>query len=262
MKKEKKYALVILAHDKPEILEGMIRNIRHFCPNFDVLLYNGGDDPALGENLDVVRIQPSRRLYYARIIHFFFDTFEWLALNNLNYDYVTNIDSDVLFIRSGFDSFLDSFMGNADYLAQKFNRYTPYKSTWRPFHSLKPELTDWYQLFEFEYTNQAFNPGQTFSAKYIDKLLNFHKYGELKKLIKKNQSYTLHEVLFPTLVDVLSLSAKAYPHNLDPINRWRPYQAVSGITRALLTPDAYFVHPVPMYIDNKARRLVYSLQDI
>jgi hypothetical protein len=262
MRKDKKFALVILAHDKPEILREMVTNIHHFCPNFDILLYNSGDDPSFGEDLDVIKIQPSRRLYYARIIHFFFDTFEWLASNNVNYDYVTNIDSDVLFIRSGFEFFLYSIMENTDYMAQKFVRHTPYKSTWRPFHSLKPELQDWYQLFGFRYTNQAFNPGQTFSANYINKLLNFHKYGEIIKLVEKNQSYTLHEVLFPTLVDVLNLSAKAYPSELDPINRWRPYQAVSGVTRALLTPNAYFIHPVPMDNDNKARRLIYSLQDI
>jgi len=79
------------------------------------------------------------------------------------------------------------------------------------------------------------------------------------ELISKNKSYTLHEVLFPTLTDFLKLEGKSYPEQLKSIIRWRPYQAVSGVNAALLTDNAYFIHPVKLEIDDPARRLVRSL---
>jgi hypothetical protein len=165
----------------------------------------------------------------------------------------------VLFIRHGFEKFLENYMNDSDYLVQWFQKYTPKESTWRPIGSLRPELSNWYDFFGFEYTHRGFNPGQTFSAKYIEKLVSHPKYGQLLDLINKNKSYTLHEVLFPTVTDFLGLEGKSYPEQLKSIIRWRPYQALSGVNTALLTEDAYFIHPIKLNLDDPARRLVRSL---
>lgn len=257
-----KCALVVLVHDSPEILKEMVDNLHHFCPTMDVVLYNAGDDPALGLELNTRHVQPSRRLYYARIIHFFFDLFEWLREHDMPYDYVTNLDSDVMFIRHGFEEYLLALMDGYDYLAQNFSRHTPSNSKWRPFRSLKPELENWYKLLGFSYTNQAFNPGQTFSRQYINRLLSHELFPEIKRLVNANESFTLHEVLFPTLVDFLDLPARSYPVELGSINRYRPYQATTGVVHALLTPNAYFLHPIRRASDDSARRLIRALQSI
>jgi hypothetical protein len=255
----KKIALVILTHENRPALEDMINNVKHFCPNADVLLYNSGDDPKLSDGLDVIPITPSQQLYYARIMPFFLDLFNWLEKKGLPYDYVVNLDNDVLFIRHGFETFLENYMNDCDYLVQWFQKYTPKTSKWRPIRSLRPELSSWYHFFGFEYTHRGFNPGQTFSKVYIEKLITHPKYTQMLELISKNKSYTLHEVLFPTLTDFLKLEGKSYPEQLKSIIRWRPYQAVSGVNAALLTDNAYFIHPVKLEIDDPARRLVRSL---
>ena len=35
----------VLAHDKPEVLESQIRNIRMYNPDSRIVLYNGGREP-------------------------------------------------------------------------------------------------------------------------------------------------------------------------------------------------------------------------
>lgn len=255
----KKIAIVILAHDDRPALENMVSNVRFFCPNATIVLYNSGDDPSLGEDLDLVVIPYSRRLYYARIIYFFVDLFDWLAGESYPYDYIVNLDSDVLFIRPGFERFISSSMEGYDYMAPRFRLFTSRQSRWRPLRSLRPELPEWYQVFGFQYTHEAFNPGQTFSREYIQRLLGHEKYPCILELIQKNLSFTLHEVLFPTLVDLLQVKARSYPTELDTTIRYRPYQAVRSVQRALQMRDAYFVHPVRRELDNPTRVFIQSL---
>lgn len=248
-----KLLIVILAHDDRECLEDMVDNVRFYCPHATIGLYNSGDDPDLGKDLPVTIIQPSRRLYYARIAPFFFDLFEWLSMQDFPYEYVTNLDSDVLFIRHGYEDFIDASMKSYDYMAPDLRFNAHRRSQWRPMRSLKPEIKRWYKFLGFKYMHGAFNPGQTFSKKYIESLVNHPSYQELLNLVSENQSFTLHEVLFPTLVDFLGLRARSYPEELNPIIRYRPYQAISGVKRAIGLETAFFIHPIKRDMDNPAR---------
>src|SRR5207248_592784 len=112
------------------------------------------------------------------------------------------------------------------------------------YRSLKPELERWRQVLHITDVNGAFNPGQIFSRRYIQSLLSLRQYRDISDLVEENQSFTLHEVLLPTLAEVMRMRVCPYPLELDPTIRYRPYQGISGIKRALTLPDAYFVHPV------------------
>jgi hypothetical protein len=251
--------IVILAHDNRECLEDMVANVRHFCPSVTAALYNSGDSPDLGTGLDLEVVRPSRRLYYARIAPFFFDLFEWLTVTDVSFDYVVNVDSDLLFIRQGFERFLADCMKGYDYMAPDLRLFIQNRPRWRPIRSLRPELPRWYKFWGFEYAHGAFNPGQTFSRTYIEKLVSHPKYAELLNLVAQNESFTLHEVLFPTLVDFLHLRGRSYPNELRFVNRYRPFQAVTGVKTALSTPTAYFVHPVRREIEDPARAFIREM---
>lgn len=251
--------MVIVAHDDPGSLADMVDNVRHFCPQSRLYLYNSGDDPSLGVDLGLERVPSPRRLYYAKVTPFFFDMFEWLMNENIPFDYAINLETDMLFIRRGFETFIADVMQGYDYMSPLFARFTPKRSAWRPLRSLRPELPEWYKLFGFSYTNRGFSPAQVFSRNYIEKLLSHQSYSEIKRLLQENKSYTLQEVLFPTMVDFLGLRGRSYPSGMEPIIRYRPYQAVSGVKRALDMPNAYFVHPVRRELDNPARLFVRSL---
>ena len=252
--------MVILAHNDPTSLSDLVKNTRHFCPRAKLMLYNSGVDYSLGSGLDLEILPISRPQRYAKITPFFFDVFEWLVQNGVTYDYVINLETDMLFIRHGYEEWVKSEMFGYDYMAPNLVKFVSPKSKWRPYKSIRSELSDWYNFFGFKYVHGAFSPAQIFSQRYVERMVNHKQYQELKSLVAENKSNTLQEILFPTLPDALGLAAKSYPLELKPIIRYRPYQAISGIKRAINTLQAYFVHPVRREPENAARLLIHSLQ--
>ena len=255
-----KLLFVILAHSDEFSLTHLVNNTRFYCPNSTIVLYNSGDDPNLGKSLDLEHFPTPRKLEYAKVVRFFFDVFEWLHYSKYEFDYFINLETDMLFIRRGYEAFVHQHSSMYDYIGPDYELHVPNQSRWRPFRSLKPEFQAWFEFLGFNYFNRAFSPGQIFSKRYISTLVSHPSYLKLIKLIEQNRSFTLQEVLLPTLPDYLNLQASSYPKELKWINRYRPYQAVSGIKRALATENAFFVHPVYRSIDNPARLFVQQLE--
>lgn len=251
--------LVLLAHDDRTALAEAVDNARSFCPDARLVLYNSGDDPGLGAGLGLTHFPAPRRYRYAGIAGFFLDVFEWLAETGDPFDAVVNLETDLLFIRPGFEAFVDAQLASADYLAPNLVRRRRLDTDWRPMRSLRPEFEDWFQLFGFRHLHGTFSPAQVFSRRYVETLLADPRYPELRRLVAANRSYTLQEVLYPTLTEALGLRLAGYPEAHRTSNRYRPYQAVSGVRRALAIPDAYFVHPVRRTPGDPARRLIGEL---
>jgi hypothetical protein len=252
--------MVILAHDRAGLAE-LVRNVRVFCPDAALVLYNSGPDPSLGEELELEHFPAPRRQEYARVCGFFLDVAEWLAGSGREYEYWVNLETDLLFIRPGYEAFLDRAMEGWDYMCPHLRRFTPRTSRWRPIRSLRPELPRWHGVMGAEYTHAGFSPAQVFRRSYADVLAQPELLGEIRRLLAQNRSFSLQEILYPTLADRLGLRARDYPEQLRPINRYRPYQAVRGVERALATDDAYFVHPVRRAPADPARRRVEALEE-
>lgn len=255
----KRIVMVIVAHDHHESLAELVMNARHFCPDAELYLYNSGDDAALGADLDIKIVPSPRRLYYAKVTPFFFDMFEWLMKSRISFDYAINLETDMLFIKRGFEAFISNVMKNCDYMAPRFARFTSKKSKWRPIRSLRPELPEWFKVLGVQHTHEGFSPGQVFSRRYVEKLLTHPKYPEIRRLLRENKSFTLQEVLFPTLIDTLKLCGQSYPSETDFFIRYRPYQGVNSVKRALESTNVYYVHPLRREMDNAARVFIRSL---
>lgn len=252
-------AIVILAHNDEMSLSDLTRNILYFSPECVPFLYNSGEDANLGAGTGIERIPSTRRLEYAHIMPFFLDIFHWFINEPRKFDYLINAETDMLFFRRGFEAFVKRSMKNYDYMAPLFSRGISKKSKWRPYRSLQNELENWTRLLGFENLNRAFSPGQIFGRKYVERLLNHPKYSEICRLVRMNKSFTLQEVLNPTLVDFLQVRGRSYPDGLEPIIRYRPYQSIAGIKRALKMPNAYFVHPVRRDRKDPARCFITSM---
>ena len=255
-----KIAIVVLAHSDELSLGDFVNNIMRFCPGCSLFLYNSGHDPHFGSNVGLECIPNPQRLDYAHIMPFFLDIFEWFVRDARQFDYLVNAETDMLFIRQGFESFLTEAMHAYSYMAPVFRRGIPESSKWRPYHSLRLEVKHWKRALGMDSLNRAFNPGQVVDRQYAESLLQHKGYSEIRRLVDRNQSFTLHEVLNPSLVDFLGLKGRSYPEGLEQINRYRPYHAVSGVRRALSIEDAYFVHPVRRSQDDLARRMILSLR--
>jgi hypothetical protein len=193
--------MIVMEHADHFALGNMISNLRHFCPEAVLALYNSGVDESLGRDLDILMVPSPRPYEYAKITSFFFEIFEWVAKTGIQYDYLLNMETDLMFIQKGFEEFLRKQMRDVDYMAPNLTGAIPKTSKWRPYRSLKPEMSRWHEFFGFCYLKGAFSPAQVFSRNYIETLLNHQKYSHLKLLLRENASFTLQEVLFPTLCD-------------------------------------------------------------
>lgn len=256
--------LVALEHRHDEFLDDLLAGARAFCPDADVVLYDSGgdDEPSpVAAKYDVPTLPVSRPLHYAKVTPFFFDVFEWAA--GRDYDYLVNLESDLAFVKPGFEAFLGRVMPGVDHLAPRFARRTPKTSKWRPYRSLKPELPELFGILGLDHTNECFSPAQVFSKRYVETLVGSPVYQRLRRFVDDNQqpdrSFTLQEVLLPTLPDALGLTVRDYPAAAVAMNRYRPYHARAAIQRALETPDVHFVHPVRRDAGHPARQLVREL---
>ena len=147
-------------------------------------------------------------------------------------------------------------------MASRYRTGTAKTSRWRPYRSLRPDLPALLDLVGVEQTDQAFSPGQVFSRRYVEALLSAEWYPELREFVVDNQigerSFSLQEVLLPTLARALGLRACAYPPTWERYNRYRPYLAASAIREAM-AQGVSLIHPVRRDADDPARRLVRSL---
>jgi hypothetical protein len=187
--------------------------------------------------------------------------FEWAA--GQDYDYIVNAETDMAFVQPGYERFIGDTMKDADYLAPGYARDVPRTSRWRPYRSLRHELSELLAILGTTSTHRCFSPGQVFSAHYFGELVTSAWYPELRDFVSRNQepgrSFTLQEVLLPTAADVLGLRAMSYPVHLMSVNRYRPYHAAASVLRARDTVDAHFVHPVRRDDADGARRIVRRL---
>lgn len=258
-----KVCLIALEHRHDEFLDDLLAGVREFCPDADLVLYDSSDydAPSPAAGYDVPTLPVSKPLQYAKVTPFFFDVFEWAA--GRDYDYLVNLESDLAFVKPGFIEFLGRTMPGVDHLAPRFTRRTPKTSRWRPYHGLRPELPELFDILGIDYTNGCFSPAQVFSKRYINTLVGSPLYPRLRRFVEDNQhpdrSFTLQEVLLPTLPDVLGLTVRDYPADAVAMNRYRPYHARAAIRRAIEKPEVFFVHPVRRDSGHPSRQLVRGL---
>ena len=114
VRKTPRICFTILAHNKEEILRVQLENVRRYNPNAFVVVYNGGPNEQFGLNLGVPISPYSQPLRYGNLTRYFYDTMRWLEELHIEYDYSVNLDNDVLFIKEGFELFIEESMQGYD----------------------------------------------------------------------------------------------------------------------------------------------------
>jgi hypothetical protein len=251
--------IVVVAHRVDDYFTDLLTGLRRFCPGARVAWFDSG--LASGPyTADVERIPTSRPLTYARVAPSFLKIFEWFA--GTNADLVINVESDVAFVTHGYLPTVERLLADADYMASRYRAETSKTSRWRPYRSLRPDLPALLDLLGVQQTDQAFSPAQVFSRRYVETLLAADWYPKLSDFVGDNQvrerSFSLQEVLLPTLARALGLRARPYPATWERYNRYRPYLAASAIREAV-SQGVSLVHPVRRDAEDPARRLARSL---
>jgi hypothetical protein len=254
--------LVVLDHRNDGFLGDLVASARAFCPEADVAWYDSGTESG-DPPPELFRLGASRPLGYARVMPFFLDMLEWAAGGE--YDYVVNLETDMAIVRPGFEAFVEASLRDADHLAPRLRRDTAPTSRWRPYRSLRAELPELAEMLCVDSIDGCFSPGQAFSRRYAQALVSSDMYGRLRDFVLSNESrgasYSLQEILMPTLAKALGLRTVEYPPEADRYNRYRPYHAAPSIGRALQTRGVHLVHPIRRDWDDPARRTVHRRLD-
>lgn len=268
---EKKICFMLLVHEKRHLVIELLNNIKHYCPNSSVVLYNGGSDKSLCEGLDVPVCPTSKKLNHGFTTIHFLEVMEWLDQINFPYDYLINIDSDAIFIREGYEEFIYKQMKDTDYMG------IDYRGTGHDYYcaqEIRKEQFRWAPFFNFEPLYGVFNVGQVMSHKFIKVLLANEQYPLIKKAMIDTKAFGTDEIIFANLVTALGFKAKKYPGNVQNpkyktigydmnrlLVRYRPHIKIPELITALNQENnTFFVHPVVRSKTNPTRNFINDLQ--
>jgi len=243
-----KICFMILVHEQRELVKDLIDNVRNYCPNSTMVLYNGGGDQALCDNLGVPVCPSSRKLERGFTTIYFLETMEWLEEMGVDYEYLINIDSDALFIKRGYEDFIEKQMRDTDYMAVKLR--IP-EEDWYIGNELKKDLNRWKNLFNVNPFYGIFNVGQVFNKSLVKALLHPKRKDKLKSALLKTISFGSDEIFFVNIAKELGFRIKSYPNKTDEmVIRYRPYITLDEIVYSLNEiNESWLFHPINR--DNK-----------
>jgi hypothetical protein len=252
-----KICFAVLMHKKREVVQDMLDNIRFYCPNSSIVLFNGGMDPNLCKNLGYPVCPTSRKLTYGVTAIYILEVMEWLNKIGYKYDYLINLDSDALFLREGYEKFIEKAMKDTDYMGvDVFIR----EKDWFCGVQLKKEWRKWKSLLLTKKFLGAFNVGQVFSRRYVKKMLTSRHFKQLKRNLLHTKAFGIDEIVYVMMAKRLGFKPKSYPVETGSSIRYRPHYTYQEIMRLMNeSPRSFLIHPVHRKMKDEARTLIRSL---
>lgn len=256
-RERKKICFAVLVHNNIDLVRELLQNIKIFCPNSSTVLFNGGDDPELCKDLGYPVCPGSRKLKYGFLSIYHLEVMDWLECIQFDYDYLINLDSDILFGRKGFEDYIIDSMNDTDYMAVRLEIA---RDHWVVADTFRKEQEKWKPLFEVEPLYGTFNVAQVFSRNFIQALLNIPQLSLLKKNIEETGTFALEEVVFVNMAKQLGFRFKSYPNEVSNIIRYRPYFSLGDVIHHLNEGDfGYIFHPIKRERYDDARSLMNDL---
>jgi hypothetical protein len=253
-----KICFAILVHEDRELVKQLIDNVRYYCPNSTMVLYNGGNDPTLCEGLGVPVCPYSHKLVRGWTTIYFMEVMEWLEELGIEYKYFINIDSDALFINKGYEEFIQTQMKDADYMGVKLR--IP-EEDWYIGNELKKDKSRWKQLFNLKPYYGVFNVGQVISRPIVKALLDPERKQKLKNALIDTISFGTDEIFYVNMAKELGFKVKKYPNENDTrMIRYRPYFTIDEMIYCLNQTEINgLAHPVIRDQADPVRKLILEL---
>ncbi|MGM0884322.1 MAG: hypothetical protein ACQEXQ_25195 [Bacillota bacterium] len=239
----------ILAHEQEEVLAAQIDNVRRYNPNSRVVIYNGGNDPDFAKNLGVPVCPYSRPMVYGNLPGYLLDVMRWMEETGEEYEFLVNLDSDVLFIKSGFESFVCESMQGYDGMGYHFQiQNTPYDfPEYIPGYWMWREWDRWKPFFKTDYFARYFNPGQVYRREMVRRIVTNVDFPVLEQLLSTTEVFAIEEMLFATLAMIYGGKCRDYLWSFEKdfdFVRFRPFVAADEIRLAKVQSEFFWAHPV------------------
>jgi len=258
-----------LVHENPDCVTDLVRNLRALDPPSEILLYNGGPDPALLRRSFAAdgyepRVHPRpRTASWGRLHMFALDCMRY-ALDELGADTITFVDSDQLAVRPGYSQRLSAFLdgqpavgmlGNSPGPQPRTTRIAPAEvavrelDLWRPFLRRFPDG-------ERQFPHWVFWPSTVVTAPAARALLRtFDEDEQLADVMSRSGIWATEEIILPTLTALLGYEVARSPFSYELV-RFRARYTVRALDAGMRKPDVYWAHPVPRRIDDPLRARV------
>jgi hypothetical protein len=257
-KPKSKICFAILVHNNRELIKELINNVQFFCPNSTFVLFNGGGDPSLCDDLGVPVCPSSRKLKYGYTTIYFLETMEWIEELGIDYEYFINIDSDALFIKDGYENIISEQMRDADYMAVRLR--IP-GHNWFIGKQLRKDIDRWKELFRLDPYYGVFNVGQVIKRSLVKAILEPSKKEKYKNALLETISFGSDEIFFVNIAHELGFKMKKYPYVSDTdLIRYRPHFKLDEIIDCLNSKKfSGLCHPIHRLKNDQSRRLIKQL---
>lgn len=252
----------VLAHERPECVIDLVRNLRWHDDVSPILLYDGSPggaliDPRLPWQRWGVEIVPNARPMKWGTLHGF--ALDCIAhLTARDHDALTIVDSDQMMLRGGYPDFLAAHGGVRGILSSdarpqgKGTRIPPAvtaqaeRALWRPF-------LDRFEGGEAAFVHWTFWPGTVIGAECGRAIAALFEDPQLQATLAASRLWATEEILFPTLAKLLGYPVQQSPCRGD----WTQYRrrwTTRDVDLARVDSQTFWMHPVPRALDDPLRR--------
>lgn len=266
-----------LVHEKPDVILDMVRNLRCLDPASCILLYDNSSGASLladyrFHNDPQVFIYPNPKAQCYGLLHgYMTDCMEW-ACQNVEFDTITNVDSDQLLLHPGYTERLAQIMEQNPNLGmvrsspatplwpvnapsspggRRFLAY-PQRTALTEFRHWRPFLTKYGHTVD-RFPQWTFWPGTMFSRQACRAILGLLESSLLlRALVKRSRIHATEEVILPTLVDALGFDLVQTPFD-ETCLRFKTRYSVDTLEECLRLPNRFWMHPVPRDMDDPLR---------
>lgn len=256
------YAL--LAHERPECLVDLVRNLRWHDQVSPILLYDGGAAGTLidrrlpWERWGVEIVSGARPMKWGALHGFALDCIAHLG--ERGHDALTIVDSDQLMLRAGYPAFLAAHGGVPGILSSDARPQGPgtrippaataqaERALWRPF-------LERFEGGEAAFVHWSFWPATVIGADCGRAIAALFDDPQLQAILAASRLWATEEILFPTLARLLGFPVQQSPCRGD----WTKYRrrwSTRDVDMARSDPRTFWMHPVPRLPDDPLRRHV------
>ena len=254
-----------LVHEAPDCVGDLLDNLQFLDPDSVVLLYDGsGGSLTLPERSGVLVHPEPRAMKWGKLHDFALDCMRF-ALERLDFDTLTIVDSDQLAIRAGYSRFVATFLTthpdagclvSAAGVQPRTTRIGPPQAAWREFEFWRPFLRR-FPGGEHMFPHWTFWPSTVFTRRAAEDLVALWGDEELQGILARTKIWASEEVLLPSLVALSGHRVLDNPCTYNLVE-YRATYTVAQLDAAMDRPSAFWAHPVPRVYGDPLRFHVRS----
>lgn len=242
---QKRLVIIVIAHENEQVLAAQVENIHFFNPEAGIILYNGGHNPDFGKNVNIWSFPYSHSLKAGIIAPAMWEIMKWLEEIGAGYEYLMSLDHDILFVKIGFQPFLDEAMAESDSMGWRLENNRDHDFSF-PVRNMQKEWHLWQPVFRTDGFLTYFNPGQVYRHEIVKRMLAHVDHAAVDHLLSISEASALEEVFFVTLAKACGGRVREYPEGTkyNDMVRWGDNITFESVQQHRDHPYFYWIHPV------------------